>query len=122
MNRRWVLPLLWAGVILVGTSLPGTAVPHEVALHDKAVHFTGYAVFAALLTRDVKQVGMQWVTVLLAIAVALAFGAADEWHQRFIPGRYSDVADWLADSVGAVVGAALWSLYHRNRRLSTSTE
>jgi VanZ family protein len=29
------------------------------------------------------------------------YGASDEFHQRFVPGRTADVLDWLADSLGA---------------------
>lgn len=122
LNRRWMPSLLWAGVILVGTSLPGNAVPHEVSLHDKALHFSAYAVLGALLARDLQGVTATWWAALIAMAVAVAFGAADEWHQQFIPGRYSDVADWRADSIGAVGGTILWVLLHRNRRLSITTE
>jgi VanZ family protein len=51
----------------------------------------------------------------LAVAIAVAFGAADEWHQGFIPGRSTDPADWRADSVGAAGGAIIFALFSRIR-------
>ena len=36
------------------------------------------------------------------------FGATDEWHQQFTPGRSGkDVGDWTADSIGGLAGSLL---------------
>ncbi|MBA3313330.1 MAG: VanZ family protein [Planctomycetota bacterium] len=43
--------------------------------------------------------------VTLAIAVALLFAAADEWHQTFVPGRGGNVIDVLIDSLGVLVAS-----------------
>ena len=113
--RRWLPPLLWAGVILFVTSLPGSAVPRQLGPYDKIVHFTIYGLLAVLLSRDLVQVTTRWAAALVAIAIAVTFAAADEWHQGFIPGRAPDVADWRADSIGAAGGALLFALYGRMR-------
>jgi len=45
--------------------------------------------------------------VLLVTAFACsAYGAVDELHQYFVPGRNCNVWDWLADTLGAFLGAA----------------
>jgi VanZ family protein len=36
---------------------------------------------------------------------ASAYGAIDEFHQSFVPGRDCNVWDWLADTLGAFLGA-----------------
>lgn len=123
--RRWLPPLLWAGVILTVTSLPGSAVPKALSPYDKVVHCIVYGLFGVLLAREISQVASRWRAAVIAIAIAVAFGAADEWHQQFIPGRSSDVADWRWDSIGAIGGSllwALWALSRRTRRISTSNE
>ena len=117
--RRWLPPLLWAGVILFVTSVPANAVPHQLSPYDKLVHFTMYGLFAVLLARDISQVTGRWRAAIMAIALAVAFGAADEWHQRFVPGRASELADWRADSVGAAGGALIFALFSRLRRSRT---
>jgi len=86
------------------------------------VHFTVYAFFGVLLAREVSLVASRWRAVLIAIVVAVAFGAADEWHQKFIPGRSSDVADWRWDSIGATGGALLWAISRRTRRTTITSE
>jgi VanZ family protein len=52
---------------------------------------------------------------ILAFSVVATFGALDEWHQRFVPGRTTDVADLVADIVGAGVGALAFQAAHRRR-------
>ena len=113
--RRWLPPLIWAGVILFATSLPKGLVPKAVDPLDKLLHAVIYAVFAVLLAREMGAFTGRWRAAVTAIAIAIAFGAVDEWHQRFIPGRSTELADWHADSAGAGIGALLWTLYSRFR-------
>jgi VanZ family protein len=114
--RRWLPPLLWAGVILIGTSLPGSLVPRQVSAFDKALHFTVYAILAVLLTKQISEVTGRWRAAVLAIALTAAFGAADEWHQGFIPGRSQELADWRADALGATLGALAAAVARRANR------
>ena len=119
--RRWLPPLLWAGVILFVTSLPSGLVPRQLGPFDKVIHFAIYGLFAVLLSRDLSQATGRWRAALLAVVIAVAFGAADEWHQGFIPGRSTDLADWRADSIGAAAGAVLFALAHRRRAARLAT-
>jgi VanZ family protein len=106
-GRHWLPPLIWAGVIVFATSIPASAVPRKLGSFDKFVHFGMYAVLAGLVTfalRDRK--AMLRVLLVAALAVA-AFGAVDEWHQQFIPGRRTEMADWVADAAGGLVGVVV---------------
>jgi VanZ family protein len=114
--RRWLPPLIWAGVILLGTSLPQDVVPVQTSNIDKFLHFTIYTVFAFLLTRQISEDTTRGRAVFGAVMIAAAFAAADEWHQRFIPGRFPEFADWLADVAGAVIGALLYVFLFSRRR------
>jgi VanZ family protein len=42
-----------------------------------------------------------------AIFVTVAYGASDEWHQAFVPGRHADLADLVADAAGAILAMLL---------------
>ena len=118
--RRWLPPLIWAGVILLGTSLPQDAVPVQTSNIDKFLHFTIYTVFAFLLTRQISEDTTRGRAVLGAVFIAAAFAAADEWHQRFIPGRFPEFAEWLADVAGAILGAIIYALVFDRRRTAPS--
>ena len=116
MNARKLLPpLLWAALILMATSTPSEFVPQKASAFDKVAHFGMYAVFAWLLARHGFGVAGRWLAAVLAIIVASGFGAVDEWHQQYIPGRSTEFADWRADSFGAVAGALTYVAYHRRR-------
>jgi VanZ family protein len=115
--RRWLPPLIWAGVIVVATSLPGNYVPLVARPLDKVVHFSLYAVFAALLAWQALYDMSPWRAIVIAAGIAIGFGAADEWHQRFVPGRAAAMADWLADILGAITGALSAAWYRRMRTL-----
>jgi VanZ family protein len=101
--RRWAAPALWAAVILTLTTVPSVPAP-PVAGADKAAHLLLYGAFAALSLRAAWSGGPS-VRRLLAVALAIAvFGALDEWHQLYIPGRSADVRDWFADVTGMMLG------------------
>lgn len=40
----------------------------------------------------------------MTIIVASLYGAFDELHQMFIPGRNAELLDWLADFLGVCFG------------------
>ena len=43
----------------------------------------------------------RWFRRFTTIGLAgMAYAAIDEWSQRFVPGRFPDVADFVADSIG----------------------
>jgi VanZ family protein len=107
---RAVWPALaWAALIFVlshQSRLPVALPP--LAHLDKVAHAAGYAVLAGLVARGLLALGREGRRALwLAIAVCSLYGALDEWHQSFVPGRDPDPLDWAADTAGAGLGAAL---------------
>jgi hypothetical protein len=113
-RRRWaaLAALVWAaGLFTLSSWSVGDAAldfwwrfPHD----DKVVHTMLYAVLGGLLRVATGRVGA-------AAAIAGAVGAADELWQSTIPGRSADPLDWLADVLGAFLGATLVSALARSR-------
>ncbi|MBQ0050629.1 MAG: VanZ family protein [Treponema sp.] len=73
---------------------------------DKVVHFfcfSGFCFWTAFAcnTKDWKKI---WIPILL---VSL-WGVSDEIHQSFVPGRSASVFDWMADTLGATLGAVVY--------------
>lgn len=112
MIRRiqpWLPALAWAALIFLLSSRP--SVPVDLALgRDKLAHFLAYAVLGVLLARGQSRSG---APVAAAYAIGVAYGASDEWHQSFVPGRASELGDFIADAAGVIAGV---SLYHWTRR------
>jgi VanZ family protein len=101
------LALLWAGAVFWMSAQPRWRfVPHALLSQDKLLHALAYALGAFLVFGALARLGTARAA-LLASAIAGAYGATDEWHQSFVPGRSADRFDLVADVVGAAAGAAL---------------
>jgi VanZ family protein len=104
------LPLLGymaAIFVLSSGSLP--PLPVTFNWSDKVAHFCEYGLLGALLWRAFRNAGDRWTarSAVWAAVTGMLYGASDEIHQGFVPGRHIDVTDWLADAVGVAVGVGL---------------
>jgi VanZ family protein len=74
---------------------------------DKVAHMLEYGVLGVLWARVVKASWPHW-TFLLGLASTSLFtglyGITDEWHQFYVPGRFADWHDVLADLCGGTLG------------------
>jgi hypothetical protein len=100
--------IVWLGGLAV---LPlGIGLPHPL---DYAAHAAGFALFALSLElawRENRHGTPIYRRHLILFGLLALFGAADEIHQAFVPGRGGDPVDWLADLAGTVLGLAAGSL------------
>ncbi|HET6764806.1 MAG TPA: VanZ family protein [Longimicrobiaceae bacterium] len=105
----WLPVAALTGAIFYVSSLSTVPTP-EIPGFDKVEHFATYALLAWLSCRAFAATGMdaRWGVVLASF-----YGLSDELHQAFVPGRSSDVFDWVADTAG---GAAALFLYLRHTR------
>jgi VanZ family protein len=100
-------PILWAAFIFVMSSIPSISLPKIGGIPtDKVVHFLIFFFLAALTYRAIDHQGKYpWLKdrhFLFTVLFTSLYGAIDEFHQFFTPGRDSDPLDWLADAMGAV--------------------
>lgn len=108
-RRAWLWPFILAGLIFLASSRSEIAGP-DVPGTDKVVHFGVYGLLATLVVRLGRRRRVAWIALLLVSA----YGITDEWHQSFTPGRSVEVADWLADTLGAALAILLyrqWTWY-----------
>ena len=83
---------------------------------DKVVHAFLYGVLGFLVSRAVADGPRRPLQTIVRVVVGIALIAAlDEWHQKWIPGREAEAADWIADVTGALTGATLWLAALRRR-------
>lgn len=96
-----------------GFTLPGL---------DKVQHASAYAVGGALLFLALPSGRTSHRPMIAALAVMLAIGISDEFHQTFTPGRSgNDLGDLTADLIGAATGIlAARGLRNRGRRRQLS--
>ena len=76
---------------------------------DKVAHALEYSGLGFLVAWAVSSYGVPRRRVLLVAAIVCSlYGASDELHQLFVPGRACDAFDWAADTLGGACGAAAW--------------
>jgi VanZ family protein len=108
-------PLVLMAVIFFASSNSTIATPNVSGI-DKFGHFIVYGWLGVLWAR------VQWVTrlkplgVWSAVVIASLYGITDEFHQSFTPGRGVEFADWMADTVGALVAVTIYARWHGLRR------
>jgi len=82
--------------IFIGGEAPGAGSLFP-APWDKLVHFIAYGVISVLLGMILKSKPLLVILVLVVL-----IGAADEFHQIYIPGRHAGLDDLSADFFGAL--------------------
>lgn len=110
--RGWLWPVALAAVIVYASGRGAVAAPNIIGI-DKIVHFFVFGLLATLVVRNGYPPRRSWIAVVM---VSL-FGATDEWHQSFTPGRSMQSADWVADTLGAAVAVAAYVAWPAYRRL-----
>jgi VanZ family protein len=112
-RMAWIWPVALAGVIFAASSRPQVVNVGAWPGADKAVHFVVYGLLGVLCRR----LGRGRRAAMLAVLAASAYGATDEWHQSFVPSRAAELADWVADTLGAAVAVSIYARSPRMRHL-----
>jgi VanZ family protein len=107
----WLPAAAWAATIFWLSSRPTLPGP-EVPYFDKVAHFGAYALLGALLAFAAER---SRLPMAAAVALGVLYGASDEIHQMYVPGRSPDVLDWFADAAGVAVACFLYTRW-RSRR------
>lgn len=59
---------------------------------------------------------------LAALFFTVFYGLVDEFHQKFIPGRTSDINDVIADTVGGLLYLLVFWFLSRKKVVAEPTE
>ena len=79
----------------------------DIDLVSPAAHFCEYAIFGFFLAYALGLSLKPTFALVVAIVIGSCYGASDEIHQIFVPGRASDIMDWLVDTCGVTLGACI---------------
>ena len=120
MNRKllvlsalaWLGVLAWGGTIYYLSTKTGSEVEHllPMKIWDKAAHFIAFTAGGFLIATALRvTAAWSWRALIpVTFLVVSLYGATDEWHQQYTPGRSGkDVGDWTADTIGGLAGGLL---------------
>jgi VanZ family protein len=118
----WLPFILWLAWVFYWSSRPRLPRPNRrVGLPDHTFEFWAHAFSFAVLTvlswRMVRYV--PWLAssllgrapLLTASLFTALYGASDEWHQSWVPGRWPSMLDWRADMLGVAIALGLLLLW-----------
>jgi VanZ family protein len=99
------------------------ASPVHVPSLDKLTHAAYFFLTAAFAVRAAR-FGHGWSrvkTFVVVVFATLAYGVFDEWHQSLVPERDVEIADVLADVLGAVAASLIAERLWTRSKLETSS-
>lgn len=106
-------PIGCAALICFASSINGHSLPDiNKYSFDKIAHFIEYLIFGYLTINAVSRVMSRMGVVthfLIVLVIVLLFGASDEFHQLFVPGRSCNYLDFIFDFIGAGVGILIYA-------------
>ena len=106
---HWTPAVIWMGFIFYSSS-QSISVSIGINGIDKFFHTVEYFILAYLLVRAIarssENQNYKFIFIVAVIAASL-YGASDEFHQRFVPGRSCDIFDLMFDVFGSCLGAWL---------------
>lgn len=94
--------------ILILSSIPNLSIPNpnKINFGDKILHAVEYGIFSLFLWWSLSHHSNETVrkySPMIALFIAISWGAFDEFYQSTVPGRLSDSFDWIADTIGACI-------------------
>ncbi len=111
---RTPLLILYVLAIFFMSSRPYAFAPGpDFQMKDKVGHMIEYTILGSLLFSAVGWVAgyrRRFVTFVFLVAIGSSIASLDEMFQSYIPGRRTDVFDWVADSIGVIVGVGIMVL------------
>ena len=109
---RFIPMIVVMGIIFFLSNQPGDSLElPDIPDLDKGLHSIAYGVlaFSALFAVPAqKYQNNPFGISLLVVLFCLLYGISDEFHQSFVPGRFSSAFDLVADTIGAVVVVWIW--------------
>ena len=111
---RWLLTAGFVALIVVlsitpdrqkaGDTVFDWLVTNTSTWLQKIFHVVAYAALAGMIFWAAEHIPSRRVRVAIALSGAIALGAALEWYQLRVPGRFGNLTDILLNSAGAILG------------------
>ena len=107
-----VLPLVAVMTLLfVLSHQPGDTLPLPAVVNlDKLLHLLAYTTLGLCFLLALPpgwRTRLPRAAAVATVLFCLAYGLSDEFHQQFVPGRFSGVDDLVFDTLGGLLAVAI---------------
>lgn len=118
---KHIPPLLWP-VLLMACLFGASSIPGDMPGEppgpmawlppglQNLLHVPAFGLLAWLWIRGLAPRFRLRTRLVAGISLTIAYALVDEWHQSYVPGRYSSATDVLADAAGAFLAAILFAM------------
>ncbi|MFT5874041.1 MAG: VanZ family protein [Clostridium sp.] len=80
----------------------------------KNAHFFQYFILSILICAAIKEFNLnKWSEIFLLLFILLLFPVIDEFIQKYIPGRTSNIFDVIIDFGGGILGLTISIIMHK---------
>ena len=102
-------------LILIVSSIPGNSMPKNwfsLGWEDKFYHIIEYSLLGILIyLAYYSELNKPFY---IFISFGFIFGTLDELYQSFIPGRFPNAFDIIADGIGVTLGSISTHFFRKN--------
>lgn len=92
---------------------PSVKLTHINFYVRKNAHFFQYLIFSILLCAATREFKLYKTTeIFLILFLLLLFPVMDEFIQKYVPGRTSNIFDVIIDFSGGILGLVLYNISH----------
>jgi VanZ family protein len=112
--RYWLPLIAYCLLIFIQSSSADPMDLPAIPVIDKLLHGAAYSLLGVLFYRAYRSRwpdASGWTMANASLLSAAFYGMTDEIHQYFVPGRSADPWDWLADTVGAMLGVIVYHAF-----------
>ena len=117
MKIHWIITLIYVCLITILSHQPADNIsgfsPGTKNI-DKLFHFIEFSILGFLIFGSLSMNSKEFDQILsLSIKIGILFSCLDEYHQSFIDGRDSSLADLIFDVFGVFFGTILHYRFFR---------
>ncbi len=112
-----LLAILWMAILFWLSSQPDLPSPSLFPAEDKLEHLVAFGILGVLFALSLGpwKGSISIKQMILVTTLVTVYGAIDEFHQLFVPGRCASISDLLADFTGGLTASLV--LYLKGKGL-----
>jgi Predicted integral membrane protein len=101
------------GVVVQGKSLDKSFISQMDDLLRSSAHFFMFFILGFLTLWFTKTITKKTYALIPTFLFCAIYAISDEFHQHFVPGRATELSDFIIDCCGAVLGMLFFALMYK---------